>query len=66
MSSRFLILERVAFALFTFSAIADAAYISYEKSPNFRENMQEIVKAGTNVSYANAGDGFEPVPMALN
>jgi hypothetical protein len=66
MSAR-LILERVAFTLLTLSAVVDATYISWEKSPNFRDNIQEIVRMSAEVSFANPGDGFSPVtPLAFN
>lgn len=51
MSRRFVILERIAFALFTMSAVADATFISYEKSPNFRDNIHEIVRVSKEVSF---------------
>ena len=65
MSRRFLILERVAFALFTLSAVADAAYISYEKSPNFRDNIHEIVRVSKEVSLMYPATGNDPwMPLA--
>ena len=62
------IIEKVAFALLTISAVMDASYITWEKHPNFRENVTEMVKMSAELSLANPGVG-EPsplVPMALN
>lgn len=50
MPHRFIVLERIAFSLFTLSAVLDAGYISWEKSPNLRENVQQIVEVSKEVS----------------
>jgi hypothetical protein len=65
MSRRFVILERIAFALFTMSAVADATFISYEKSPNFRDNIHEIVRVSKEVSFMYPAVGNDPwMPLA--
>jgi hypothetical protein len=65
MSRRFVILERIAFALFTLSAVADATFISYEKSPNFRDNIHEIVRVSKEVSLMYPATGNDPwMPLA--
>lgn len=68
MRRRYEMLEKAAFALLTISAVMDASYITWEKHPNFRENVTEMVKMSAELSLANPGVG-EPsplVPMALN
>ncbi|SAK51906.1 hypothetical protein AWB76_01622 [Caballeronia temeraria] len=68
MRQRYEVLEKIAFALLTLSAVMDASYITWEKHPNFRENVAEIVKLSSDLSMANPGVG-EPtplVPMAFN
>ncbi|SAK93299.1 hypothetical protein AWB78_05106 [Caballeronia calidae] len=68
MRRRYEMLEKAAFALLTISAVMDASYITWEKHPNFRENVTEMVKISAELSLANPGVG-EPsplVPMALN
>lgn len=68
MRRRYEMLEKAAFALLTISAVMDASYITWEKHPNFRENVTELVKMSAELSLANPGVG-EPsplVPMALN
>jgi hypothetical protein len=65
MPRRFVILERIAFALFTMSAIADAMFISYEKSQNFRDNIHEIVRVSKEVSLMYPATGSDPwMPLA--
>ncbi|MDR5760105.1 MULTISPECIES: hypothetical protein [unclassified Caballeronia] len=62
------VIEKVAFTLLTLSAVVDASYITWEKHPNFRENVTEIVKLSADLSLANPGVG-EPtplVPLAFN
>jgi hypothetical protein len=67
MSHRFFIAERVAFALFTLSAIVDATFISYEKSPNFRDNVHQIVQFSKDFSMAYPAVSGDPwVPIALS
>jgi hypothetical protein len=68
MRRRYEVIEKVAFALLTLSAVMDASYITWESHPNFRENVTEIVKMSADLSLANPGGG-EPtplVPMAFN
>ncbi|CAL8479087.1 MULTISPECIES: hypothetical protein [Caballeronia] len=68
MRRRYEVIEKVAFALLTLSAVMDASYITWESHPNFRENVTEIVKMSADLSLANPGVG-EPtplVPMAFN
>ncbi|SAL27941.1 hypothetical protein AWB74_01241 [Caballeronia arvi] len=68
MRRHFQVLEKVAFALLALSAVMDASYITWEKHPNFRENVTEMVKLSSELSLANPGVG-EPtplVPMAFN
>lgn len=60
MTHRFVVLERIAFALFTLSAIADATFISYEKSQNFRDNIHEIVRVSKEVSLMVPATGNDP------
>jgi hypothetical protein len=67
MSPRFLILERIAFSLLTLSAVADATFISYEKSPDFRDNVHQIVRLGKDFSLAYPVIGDDPwMPVALS
>ena len=67
MHTRYLILERIAFFLFTLSALADATYISYEKSPNFRDNLQEIVRISKDVSKMYPTTDTDPwMPLAIS
>ncbi|MDR5795795.1 hypothetical protein QCE49_20680 [Caballeronia sp. LZ008] len=68
MRRRYEVLERIAFALLTLSAVMDASYITWEKHPNFRENVTEIVKISADLSLANpgVGDSTPLVPMAFN
>jgi hypothetical protein len=67
MRHRYLILEKIAFTLLTLSAVADAGYITWEEHPNFRENVTEMVKAGSDLNYATATvDGSTMLPMAFN
>jgi hypothetical protein len=67
MPNRYFILERIAFVLFTLSAVADATYISYEKSPNFRDNLQEIVRISKDVSRLYPAAGVDPwMPLAIS
>jgi len=47
MRRRYEVLEKIAFALLTLSAVMDASYITWEKHPNFRENVTQIVKIST-------------------
>ncbi|SAK47121.1 hypothetical protein AWB75_01024 [Caballeronia catudaia] len=68
MRRHFQVLEKVAFCLLTLSAVMDASYITWEKHPNFRDNVTEMVKLNAELSLANPGTG-EPtplVPMAFN
>lgn len=62
------IIEKVAFALLTISAVMDASYITWEKHPNFRENVTEMVKLSSEMQLANPGVGGDTplVPMAFN
>ncbi|MFM0322731.1 hypothetical protein [Caballeronia glebae] len=62
MRRRYEVLEKIAFALLTLSAVMDASYITWEKHPNFRENVTEIVKMSAALSLANPGVG-EPTPL---
>ncbi|WP_031360175.1 hypothetical protein [Caballeronia sordidicola] len=65
MARRFMIVERIAFALLTLSAVADAGFISYEKSPNFRDNIHEIVRVSKEVSLMYPATGNDPwMPLA--
>ncbi|SAL40906.1 hypothetical protein AWB64_04344 [Caballeronia sordidicola] len=65
MSRRFVLLERIAFALFTMSAVADATFISYEKSQNFRDNIHEIVRVSKEVSLMYPVSSSDPwMPLA--
>ncbi|EKS69677.1 MULTISPECIES: hypothetical protein [Caballeronia] len=68
MRRRYEVLEKIAFALLTLSAVMDASYITWEKHPNFRENVTEIVKISADLSLANpgVGDSTPLVPMAFN
>jgi hypothetical protein len=67
MPHRYFILERIAFVLFTLSAIVDATYISYEKSPNLRDNLQEIVRISKDVSRLYPAAAVDPwMPLAVN
>jgi hypothetical protein len=67
MSPRFLILERIAFSLLTLSAVADATFIGYEKSPDFRDNVQQIVRLSKDFSLAYPVIGDDPwMPLALS
>ena len=68
MRRRYEVLEKIAFALLTLSAVMDASYITWEKHPNFRENVTQIVKISTELSLANFGVGDQTplVPMAFN
>lgn len=50
MPHRFVWLERIAFSVLTLSAVLDAGYISYEKSPNLRENLHQIAVATRDMS----------------
>jgi hypothetical protein len=65
MSRRFVVFERIAFALFFMSALADATFISYEKSENFRDNIHEIVRVSKEVSLMYPPTGSDPwMPLA--
>jgi hypothetical protein len=67
MRRRYEVLEKIAFSLLTLSAVVDASYITWEKHPNFRENVTEIVKLSSDLNYANpTGDTTPLVPMAFN
>ena len=68
MRRRYEVLEKIAFALLTLSAVMDASYITWDKHPNFRENVTQIVKISTELSLANPGVGDQTplVPMAFN
>jgi hypothetical protein len=67
MRRRYEVLEKLAFSLLTLSAVVDASYITWEKHPNFRENVTEIVKLSSDLNYATAnGEGTPLVPMAFN
>jgi len=68
MRRRYEVLEKIAFALLTLSVVMDASYITWEKHPNFRENVTQIVKISTELSLANPGVGDQTplVPMAFN
>ncbi|MCG7401084.1 MULTISPECIES: hypothetical protein [Caballeronia] len=68
MRRRYEVLEKIAFTLLTLSAVMDASYITWEKHPNFRENVTEIVKISADLSLANpgVGDSTPLVPMAFN
>lgn len=67
MPHRYFILERIAFVLFTLSAVVDATYISYEKSPNFRDNLQEIVRISKDVSSLYPAAAVDPwMPLAAS
>ncbi|SAK43789.1 hypothetical protein AWB79_00727 [Caballeronia hypogeia] len=68
MRRRYEVIEKVAFALLTLSAVLDASYITWEKHPNFRENVTEMVRIGSELSLANPGVGDQSplVPMAFN
>ncbi len=67
MPRRYEVLEKVAFSLLTLSAVVDASYITWEKHPNFRENVTEIVKMSADLNYANPTGEVTPlVPMAYN
>jgi hypothetical protein len=65
MRRRFEVLEKIAFSLLTMSAVVDASYITWEKHPNFRENVTEIVRMSSNLNYA-ATTGESLAPMAFN
>jgi hypothetical protein len=53
--------------LFTLSAVVDATYISYEKSPNFRDNLQEIVRISKDVSRLYPAAAVDPwMPLAIS
>jgi hypothetical protein len=67
MPHRFPILERIAFALFLFSAVADATFIGYQKSPDFRDNLQEIARLSAQAwtDYpALSGDPWMPLGLS--
>ncbi|KIG03174.1 hypothetical protein [Caballeronia concitans] len=67
MRTRYVILEKIAFTLLTLSAVVDASYITWEKHPNFRENVTELVKMGSDLNYATATiDGSTMMPLAFN
>ncbi|KMZ13379.1 hypothetical protein BHUM_01687 [Candidatus Burkholderia humilis] len=67
MRRRYEVLEKVAFSLLTLSAVLDASYITWEKHPNFRENVTEMVKMSADLNYANPmGQDAPLVPMAFN
>ncbi|SAL63666.1 hypothetical protein AWB68_03428 [Caballeronia choica] len=67
MPHRYPILERIAFTLFTLSAVVDATYISYEKSPNFRDNIHEIVRIGEEMSRLYPQADVDPwMPIAIS
>ncbi|MDR5734535.1 MULTISPECIES: hypothetical protein [Caballeronia] len=67
MRTRYVILEKIAFTLLTLSAVADASYITWEKHPNFRENVTEFVKMSSDLNYATATiDGSTMMPLAFN
>ena len=68
MRRRYEVLEKIAFSLLTLSAVMDASYITWEKHPNFRENVTEIVRKSSDLSMANPGlgDATPLVPMAFN
>ncbi|MEZ2353782.1 hypothetical protein [Caballeronia sp. RCC_10] len=67
MRTRYVILEKIAFTLLTLSAVADASYITWEKHPNFRENVTELVKMSSDLNYATATiDGSTMMPLAFN
>ncbi|SPB15532.1 hypothetical protein NOV72_02752 [Caballeronia novacaledonica] len=68
MRRRYEVIEKVAFALLTLSAVMDASYITWESHPNFRENVTEMVKMSSEMSLANPGVGDQSplVPMAFN
>jgi len=68
MRRRYEVLEKIAFALLTLSAVMDASYITWEKHPNFRENVTQIVKISTELLLANPGVGDQTplVSMAFN
>ncbi|MDR5740349.1 MULTISPECIES: hypothetical protein [unclassified Caballeronia] len=67
MRTRYVILEKIAFTLLTLSAVVDASYITWEKHPNFRENVTEFVKMNSDLNYATATiDGSTMMPLALN
>jgi len=47
------------------SALTDATFISYEKSPNFRDNIHEIVRVSKEVSLMYPAVGNDPwMPLA--
>ncbi|WP_250455567.1 hypothetical protein [Caballeronia sp. ATUFL_M2_KS44] len=67
MRTRYVILEKIAFTLLTLSAVVDASYITWEKHPNFRENVTELVKMSSDLNYATATiDGSTMMPLAFN
>jgi hypothetical protein len=67
MRRRYEVIEKLAFTLLTMSAVVDASYITWEKHPNFRENVTEIVKMSSDLNYAaTAGEATPLVPMAFN
>jgi hypothetical protein len=68
MRRRFEVLEKIAFALLTLSAVMDASYITWESHPNFRENVTEMVKLSSQMQMANPGMGEATplVPLAFN
>jgi hypothetical protein len=49
------------------SAVVDATYISYEKSPNFRDNIHEIVRIGEEMSRLYPQADVDPwMPIAIS
>ena len=68
MPHRFVVLERIAFSLLTLSAVMDAGYISYEKSPNLRENLHQIavVTRDMSLAYPTTPETGQWIPIASN
>jgi hypothetical protein len=67
MARRYEVLEKIAFSLLTLSAVVDASYITWEKHPNFRDNVTYLVKLSSDLNYTTAtGDTTPLVPMAYN
>ena len=67
MPHRFPVLERIAFSLFALCAVLDATYIGYEKNPDFRQNVQEIVRIGKAVSLSYPDTEADPwMPLAFS
>jgi hypothetical protein len=67
MRRRYEVIEKIAFSLLALSAVVDASYITWEKHPNFRDNVTYFVKMTSDVNYTTAtGEATPLVPMAYN